>query len=61
MVEAVIMVVKPLHMVQLIDIFMAYVVSNFFNLITTFLSINLIQSKLFLFLIYFMRNVEICE
>jgi hypothetical protein len=59
MVEVVIMAVKPLHMAQIIHIFMAYVVSNFFNLITTFLSINLIQSKLFLFLIYFMRNVEI--
>jgi hypothetical protein len=53
------MVVKPLHMAPLIHIFMAYVVSNFLNLITTFLSINLIQSKIFLFLIYFMRNVEI--
>jgi hypothetical protein len=50
--------VKPTYTAQAIHIFMAYLISNFCNMITIFLLMNLIQTGMlaFFFLIHLIKD-----
>ncbi len=54
------MVIQPIHIAQVIHIFMAYLIFNFFHMMRILLSINLIQTIMlaFFFLIHLIHSMK---